>query len=96
MKLDAVEASLARAPRGVGEEAREHSGQFAHMRQVRVRDALAVAEAQRLKLALVEHALDHLFARALQKLAHLALVTNEPALVPAQLGERAPVSIAHD
>ena len=96
MQLHAVEAGLAGAPRGVGEEAREHSGQFAHVRQVRVRDALAVAEAQRLKLALVEHALNYVFARALQKLAHLTLVSHKPTLVLAQLGERAPVSVAHN
>src|SRR5262249_56606960 len=50
VQLDAVEAGLARAAAGLGEEARQHARQLADVGQVRVPDALAIAVVERLAL----------------------------------------------
>ena len=57
VQLDAVEAGLARAPAGLGEEAGQRERQVADLRQLHVHDALAVAEVERLELARRQHRL---------------------------------------
>jgi hypothetical protein len=55
VQLDAVEARLARAPGCGREQLGQHARQLAHVGQVQVGHALALAVAQRLELAGVEH-----------------------------------------
>ena len=66
MQLHAVEAGRLGAPRGGGEDPRQHARQFGHVGQVGVGHALAVPEAQRFELARVQHALDRGRVGALQ------------------------------
>ena len=51
MELDPVEAGLAGAQGGVGEQIRQDGGEFGDLGQASVRDPLAVTLVQGLKLA---------------------------------------------
>jgi hypothetical protein len=66
MQLDAVEAGELGARRRCGEQARQHLRQIADVRALRVGDALAIAELQRLPFVGREHAREFVLAHGAQ------------------------------
>src|SRR5262245_7984527 len=66
VKLDSIETGLMRSKGGGSEDIGQHFGKLADVRQVHVGDALAIAEAQRFKLALIQHSIEK-FVRGFDK-----------------------------
>src|SRR2546423_778105 len=96
VQLDAIEAGLAGAHGGSGEDAGQYVWQLANVRQVHVGDALAVAIAQRFKLALVEHLFDQFVRRGGEKTANVRVIRDKPAHVSGGLCKRRAMTLLQD
>src|SRR6267143_2497409 len=90
MQLDAVEARLAGAARGLGEEAGEHPRQLTDVGQVHVPDPFPVSIVERLELAIGQHGLDRHAVGGGEELAYVGLRRLAPARVVEPEGELAP------
>ncbi len=94
MKFDAVEARLYGPASRVGEQPGQDLGQRADMVEVYVGDALAIAERERLQLAVRENATKLGVAQSGQRRTHLALGRGDEAPVAGQVDERLAVRLA--
>jgi hypothetical protein len=93
VQLDPIEAGLAGAAGGLGEEAGQHPGQLADVRQVQVPHALAVAVVEGLQLGGREHGLEQGTVGGAQAVADGGLGGREPGVVPQRLGQPAALAV---
>src|SRR5258708_21646038 len=95
MQLDAIKACSARPSRRIGKNFRQHSREFANVRQVRVSYSLAITKAKRLKLALIKDPFEQFGGRVFQKRTHGLLGCLQPAFVVSHLQQRITVVVSH-
>ncbi len=86
MQLDTIESGHPRASRGLGKDSRQGLWQFANVRQMRIGNAFAIAEAQRFEFAFAEHAIDDRVGRVCEKRADLCIAFADPIRISGDLG----------